>query len=307
VFEARVASRERPRSGAGPVRGVPELLLLAAAAVWGFTFPLVKDALRHIGPLELLTIRFAIATAVLCVIWPRAAREALRTGRTAGLIAGGLLAVGHIFQTTGLERTLSTNAGFITGLYVVFTPLFAAIVLRRRPEGLVMFGVVVTIVGLAFMSLRLVAGHVIVSRGDLLVLGCAVAYGGQIVAIAKYAPGMDVRVLLIQQMAVTTVVLGILMPTQPIVAPTGGVVWNALLATALGSSVFGIGVQTWGQQHVAPTRAAVIFAMEAPFAALFAHVLAHERLAARAWLGAGLIGVGMVIVAVRRPPLPHDA
>jgi drug/metabolite transporter (DMT)-like permease len=218
-----------------------------------------------------------------------------------------LLAIGHVFQNVGLQRTLSTNAGFITGLYVVFTPLFAAVVLRRRPSPLVIFGVVLTMAGLGFMSLQFVNGHPSVNSGDLLVLGCAVAYGGQIVAIAKYAPEMDIRVLLIQQLAVTAVALGVVMPLQPITAPTGGVVWNALLATALGSSVFGIGVQTWGQTRVSPTRAAVIFASEAPFAALFAHILAHERLGGRAWIGAALIGVGMVVVAVRRPPLPHDA
>jgi drug/metabolite transporter (DMT)-like permease len=118
---------------------------------------------------------------------------------------------------------------------------------------------------------------------------------------------MDARVLLIQQLAVTAIALTVVMPAQRIVAPTGWVVWNALLATAIGSSVFGIGVQTWGQSRVSPTRAAVIFASEAPFAALFAHILAHERLGGRAWIGAAFIGVGMVIVAVRRPPLPHDA
>src|SRR5438477_7551329 len=206
---------------------VVELILLSAAAVWGFTFPLVKDALHHISPLEFLALRFAIATVVLCAIWPRAARDALRTGRKAGLIAGGLLAVGHIFQNIGLEHTLSTNAGFITGLYVVFTPLFAALLLRRRPEFVVLLGVVLTVGGLGFMSLHFVGGHLDVSEGDLLVLGCAIAYGGQIVAIARYAPEMDARVLLIQQIAVTTVALGVLMPLQPIVVPSGGAVWNA--------------------------------------------------------------------------------
>jgi drug/metabolite transporter (DMT)-like permease len=298
------------RTVKAPARGghlFVEAALLTAAAVWGFTFPLVKDALHHVSPLEFLSLRFVIATAVLAAIWPRAAREALRTGRKAGLIAGGLLAIGHVFQNVGLEHTLSTNAGFITGLYVVFTPLFAAIVLRRRPAPLVVAGVVVTMTGLGFMSLRVVNGRPSIGTGDLLVLGCAVAYGGQIVAIARYAPGMDVRVLLIQQLAVAAAALTLAMPAQRIVAPAGWVVWTALLATAFGSSVFGIGVQTWGQTRVSPTRAAVIFATEAPFAALFAHVLAHEQLARRAWIGAALIGIGMVVVAVKRPPLPHDA
>lgn len=277
-----------------------ESALVAAAAIWGFTFPLVKDALDHISTLEFLAVRFTLATVVLVVLWPGAAVQALRTGRRAGLIAGGLLALGHVFQTFGLERTLSTNAGFITGLYVVFTPIFAAAVLRRRPSVDVLVAVGLTVLGLGLLSLRLDGGPTI-NSGDALVFGCAVAYGGQIVAIARYAPEMDARVLLIQQLAVTAVVMAAVMPLQPMVVPRGGAVWNALLATALGSSAFGIGVQTWAQKLVSPSRAAVIFASEAPFAALFAHVLADERLSGRAWLGAVLIFAGMVVVAVRRP------
>lgn len=283
-----------------------ELSLVGAAAIWGFTFPLVKDALNVVDPFEFLAIRFAIATVVLTLIWPRAARDALRKGLRGGLIAGALLAVGHAFQTAGLELTRSTNAGFITGLYVVFTPLIAWIFLRRRVSALVVLGVVLTTAGLAFMSLRVTGDGVSINTGDLLVLGCAVAYGGQIVAVGRYAPESDARVLLIQQIAITAVLMALLVPTQPVHAPTGGVVWNALLATALGSSVFGIGVQTWAQKRVSPTRAAVIYAAEAPFAALFAHILADERLPARAWAGAALILTGMLIVAVRPAPATQE-
>ncbi|MGH2760746.1 MAG: EamA family transporter, partial [Actinomycetota bacterium] len=110
---------------------VPGLSLLTAAAIWGFTFPLVKDALDDIPTFEFLAIRFTIATVVLAAIFPGSARNAVVGGWRAGLTAGLLLALGHAFQTVGLERTLSTNAGFITGLYVVFTPILAAVVLRR--------------------------------------------------------------------------------------------------------------------------------------------------------------------------------
>jgi drug/metabolite transporter (DMT)-like permease len=220
------------------------------------------------------------------------------------LIAGGLLAVGHLFQTTGLELTRSTNAGFITGLYVVFTPILAAIFLRRRISALVVVGVLLATIGLALMSLRIDGGGASINSGDLLVLVCALAYGGQIVAIARFAPSSDPRVLLIQQLAVTCVACAAVMPVQELRLPTGGVVWNALIATALGSSVFGIGVQTWAQRRISPTRAAVIFAGEAPFAALFAHILAGEVLPGQAWAGAALILAGMLVVILRpAPPL----
>lgn len=278
---------------------VPGLALLAAAAVWGITFPLVKDALDDIAVFEFLAIRFAIATAVLAAIRPKAARKVFSSNVKAGLIAGTLLALGHAFQTLGLERTLSTNAGFITGLYVVFTPLFAAVVLRRRPQLVVQFGVLLTAVGLALMSLRFDAGAYTFNTGDLLVLVCAVMYAGQIVTLARYAAESDPFTLTIQQLGVTAVFFALAMPAQEVRPPVTGAVWLALLMTALGSSVFGISVQTWAQRRISPTRAAVIFSMEAPFAALAAFVLADERLTSRAWIGAAMILAGMLIVELK--------
>lgn len=270
--------------------------LLAAAFIWGTTFPLVKDALEEISVFEFLAVRFTIASLVLAVIWRSAARAVFRANVRAGLLAGGLLAAGHAFQTLGLERTLSTNAGFITGLYVVFTPILAAAILRRAPRPSAVVGVVLTTAGLALMSLQFVAGRAVVNVGDLLVLVCAVAYAGQIVTLARYAPTSDTRVLTIQQLGVTALVFAALTPAQEITAPTSAPVWLAILATALGSSVFGIGVQTWAQRRVPPTRAAIIFSMEAPFAALAAFVLADERLSPRAWAGAALILAGVLLV-----------
>ena len=276
------------------------VLLLAAAAVWGITFPLVKDALDDVSPFEFLAIRFTIATLVLCALSPRAAIAAVRgAGLKGGLIAGILLALGHAFQTVGLQHTFSGNAGFITGLYVVFTPLLAALILRRRPPAIVLFGVVLTAAGLGLMSLRLTNGVASFNGGDMLVLVCAVLYAGQIVSLARYSPESDPRVLTIQQLGVTAIFFALVMPAQPITSPSTVAVWLALLTTALGSSVFGISVQTWAQAHVPPTRAAVIFSMEAPFAALAGFVLADERLATRAWIGAALILGGMLIVELR--------
>lgn len=284
-----------------------EILLVAAAAIWGFTFPLVKDALRQIGTFEFLAVRFTIATVVLAVIWPRTVAKLFRSAWRGGLIAGALLAAGHVFQTSGLELTRSTNAGFITGLYVVFTPVIAWLFLRRRVAMPVVAGVALTTIGLALLSLQITDGRPSVNRGDLLVLLCAVAYGGQIVAVGRYSPEMDTRVLLMQQLGITAVAMSLLTPIEPVVLPRGWVVWNALLATALGSSVFGIGVQTWAQRRVSPTRAAVIFAAEAPFAALFAYLLADERLGPRAWVGAVLIFAGMLVVALRPGPAAREA
>lgn len=284
---------------------VPGIALLTAAAIWGFTFPLVKDALDDVPTFEFLAIRFTIATLVLAAIFPRSARTALKTGWRAGLLAGLLLALGHAFQTLGLERTLSTNAGFITGLYVVFTPLIAAVTLRRLPHTAAVIGVVLTTTGLALMSLQFVDGRPSFNVGDLLVLVCAVLYAGQIVTLARYASEFDPIALTLQQLGVTALFFVVASPLESLASPAGSDVWIALLATALGSSVFGISVQTWAQRRISPTRAAVIFSMEAPFAALAAFLLADERLASRAWIGAALILVGMLIVELR-PARPDE-
>ncbi|MEX0873770.1 MAG: DMT family transporter [Actinomycetota bacterium] len=286
---------------------VPASALLLAAAIWGFTFPLVKDALEEVTAFEFLAVRFVLASLVLAAMSPRTAKRALRSGRRAGLIVGLLLAFGHAFQTIGLDLTRSTNAGFITGLYVVFTPVIAAVVLRRRPTRLVIGGVALTTVGLVLLSVQVDAGALSVNLGDFLVLISAIVYGGQIVALGRYAPESDARVLTLQQLAVTAIFFLLLTPTQPMHVPTTWTVWSALLATAIGSTVFGISVQTWAQARISPTRAAVIFSMEAPFAALFAFLLADERLPAYAWVGAALIMTGVLAVQLRPGVATHDA
>ena len=285
---------------------VPAFGLLGAAICWGITFPLVKDALLHISVFEFLAIRFAIAAVVLSAIQPRKAREALRTGRRGALIVGGLLALGHFFQTLGLHITRSTNAGFITGLYVVFTPLIAAVIWRKLPHGLVALGVVLTTIGLALLSLKFGPGGVSANFGDFLVLLCAVTYGGQIVSLGYFAKNSDPIVLSIQQFAVVAVFFAVLVPAQPITSPTGGSVWIGILATALGSSVFGISVQTWAQRRVSPTRASVIMSSEAVWAAVAAFILAGERLPGRAWFGAALILAGMLVVELRPQPVGEE-
>lgn len=276
----------------------PALALLLAAAIWGFTFPLVKDALRDIGTFQFLALRFGIATVVYVLVWPRLARKALRIG-VGGLLCGGLLAAGHVFQTAGLDLTRSTNAGFITGLYVVFTPIIATIFLRRHLSRVVLVGVVITTAGLALMSVQLEGGRIGVNAGDLLVLVSAVAYGGQIVAVARWAPGMDARILTLQQFAVTFVACALLVPAEEYRPASTSAIWIALVVTAIGSSVYGIGVQVWAQKRISPTRAAVIYSMEAPFAALAAYLLASERLPSRAWIGAALILGGMLVVELK--------
>ena len=285
-------------------RFAPEGALVFAAFLYGSTFVIVQDALDDITPFGYLVIRFATGVLALAPFAVLALRRMSPATRRllwrAGAISGALLFVSYATQTVGLQYTESSTSAFITGLYVVFTPLLAASFLRRRPTSLVMMGVVLTTLGLGLMSLQISEGGVVtVNLGDMLILLCAVSYAGQIVAVSRWAPDMDARVLTLQQFVVTFVIAGLLTTTEDVAMPSTNVVWIALGATVIGSSVYGIGVQVWAQQRISPTRAAVIYSMEAPFAALAGFLLADERFPARAWAGAALILTGMLIVEVR--------
>ena len=161
--------------------------LIAVTAVWGVTFVQVKDAVALYPLFAFLAVRFAIASLVLAVPAAGRMRSLGRRGWVAGVALGLLLATGYGLQTAGLERTTVSNAGFITGLYVVFTPLLALLLFRTRVGGAVWLGVALAVAGLAMLS-GVGAGDPV---GDLLVLAGSAAYSVQIVLMERYAPRYD--------------------------------------------------------------------------------------------------------------------
>jgi drug/metabolite transporter (DMT)-like permease len=208
-----------------------------------------------------------------------------------------------VFQTLGLERTSSSNAGFITGLFVVITPLLGAFVLRQRIGPLAWAAAAVSAAGLYLLS-----GTEGLNSGDGLVLLCAVAFSGHILATARAATAHDAGALLAVQLTVCglfcLVVAG---AAGDLEAPRGGEVWSALAVTALVASALGFFVQTYAQRHAPPARTALILASEPAFAGLFGYLLNDERLSALAWSGAALIMVAIVAVEIAprlRPPRP---
>src|SRR5215218_6703317 len=150
----------------------PLAVLVLVAAVWGITFVQIKDALELYPLFAFLAVRFAIALAVLAVPAARRVRSLGRDGAVAGLLLGGLLAAGYAFQTAGLERTTVSAAGFVTGMYVVLTPVFGLLLFRTRVDVAVWAGVGLAVAGLAMLS-GVESGSV---AGDLLVLAGAASY-----------------------------------------------------------------------------------------------------------------------------------
>lgn len=289
-----MASVGRSREGAWATVG-----LVVATVFWGSTFVVVKDAIASVPPFEFLAIRFAVATLALWLFWRPRVRHLLGP---APLLVGGALAAAFGLQTWGLVYTGATNAAFITGLYVVFTPLLGAVLLRRLPGVRIVVAVALATAGLGLLTLRASVGFTL---GDLLVLLCAAAWAVQIVLLGRFAPTSDVRTLAVGQLAVATMIFAALVPTDALVAPSGTGVWFAVGLTALGATAFGFAVQTWAQRHLSANRTAVVLTMEPVFGAVFGIAIAGERLGPVRWLGAALIltaiGVTELRASLRRP------
>jgi drug/metabolite transporter (DMT)-like permease len=275
------------------------LALVGVTAVWGATFVVVRDAVAAIPPFTFIAYRFLAAAALLAVVRPRALARRQPGLVAAGVVAGVALFAGYGFQTVGLQYTTASNAGFITGMAVVLTPLFAAVVLRERPGLGPALGAALAFAGLALLSLQ----RLEVRRGDALVLGCAVAFAAHILLLGRFAPRYpSYQLAVIQLGTVGVLALGWAGVTGDLVAPAGTQVWLALAVTAVLASAAGFLIQTRAQREVSPTKTAVILTMEPVFAGLFGFLLAGERLGARGWAGAFCILVGMLAAELGRPP-----
>jgi len=270
---------------------MPALLaLVAVTVVWGLTFVQVKDAVAVYPVMPFLALRFLIATLVLLPFGFRRAKTIGRSGVAAALVAGGLLAAGYTLQTFGLERTSVSSAGFITGTYVVLTPILAYACFRLRVGAAAWVGV-----GLATVGLAMLAGvHGGSPAGDLLVLGAAAVYALQIVLMERYAPRYDAFGFTLVEMLVTFAVLGVLaVPTAAV--PRGSTVWGALIVTGVFASALGFLLQTWVQRATSATRTAVVFALEPVWAAIFGFTLAGDRLGPVGWAGCAVIMGGILV------------
>lgn len=272
---------------------MPALLaLVAVTAVWGYTFVPMKDAVAVYPLFAFLAVRFLIAAVVLAVPAAPRLRSLGRGGALAGTGLGLLLALGYWLQTAGLERTTVSNAGFITGLYVVFTPLLGLLLFRARVGRAVGLGVALALAGLALLS-GVGAGDAV---GDLLVLLGSAAYSLQIALMERYAPRYDPLAFTQAEMlaafagfAVVTVAVG------DVELPRGGTVWAALLVTGIFASALGFLVQTWAQRRLSAARTALAFAMEPVWAGIFGFWLAGDRLGAFGWAGCVLIMAGIAV------------
>jgi len=272
---------------------VPALVaLIFVTAVWGVTFVQVKDAVALYPLFAFLALRFAIATLTLAPPGVRRLHSLGRAGWAAGAFAGALLGAGYALQTAGLERTSVSSTGFITGMYVVLTPLLALVLFRSRVGVSAWIGV-----GLATAGLALLAGiHGGSVVGDLLVLAGSAVYSLQIVLMERYAPRYDAIAFTLVEMVTSFLgLLAIALALGQLHVPHGWTVWGALLVTGVFASALAFLAQTWAQRRATATQTALAFSLEPVWAAFLGLTLAGDRLAPVGWLGCAVIMAGIVV------------
>jgi drug/metabolite transporter (DMT)-like permease len=239
-----------------------------------------------------LALRFVLATLVLAAPGARRVASLQRTGVGAATVLGLLLASGYALQTAGLQRTTVSGTGFVTGMYVVLTPLIALAVFRTRIGAAAWAGVAVSTAGLAMLA-GIHAGSAV---GDLLVLAAAAVYSLQIVLMERYAPRYDALAFTLVEMAAAAAgLLVVALGRGDLSVPHGGTVWGALLVTGIFASALAYLVQTWAQRRTSATRTALAFTMEPVFAALFGYTLDGDRLGALGWAGCAAIMGGILL------------
>ncbi len=282
--------------------------LLAMTAAWGSTFFMIKDIVTRIAVPDLLAVRFTIAAVALALLAHRRiqlSRNTLRRGALLGLLYG----VAQILQTAGLAHTSASVSGFITGLYVVMTPLLGALILRTRIRPLTWLAVGLATAGLGVLSLNGFA----VGYGELLTLISAAVYAGHIVALGRLSePGQALSLSVVQLAVIALLCTGAaLWPDAStgavgIQLPSGSADWAVVIYLALVAGALTMVLQVWAQARVEPTRAAVIMAMEPVWAAGFAVALGGESITLRMIIG-GLAILGAMYLVELAPRLRSRA
>jgi len=275
--------------------GLADITLLGVSMIWGGTFPLIKVALQDVSPYVFLFLRFLIASIILVAVFRKEMVSTSREALQSGLLIGAFIFIGYMTQTVGLKYTTASKSGFITGLYVVFTPILSYPILRITLPRKRILAVLLAFTGLFLLSeIDLVSLNM--NYGDFLTLVCAVAFAFSVVLISKYAREFNPSVLATTQ-TITTWILCTLSWAilEPPLIPKSGTAWVAIFITAVFATSLAFLAQNYAQKHTTATKAAIIFTAEPVFALIISSATLGETLSQKGILGAALIIAGMLL------------
>jgi len=270
------------------------------ALIWGATFVIVKSALQDVSPLFFLTARFSLATLCMSPLLAKALRRAnasaLRRGLRGGAVSGVFLWLGYVLQTAGLRYTTPGRSAFLTGLYIVLVPVFSAALNRKRPQAGELAGLALAASGMLALTAPAMDSPFLINRGDLLTIGCAIAFALQVVAVGYFSQPEVFELVAFGQIASTALLSAVCLPLERLRLAWTPRVLFAILITGVLATAVAFALQTWAQQRTPPTRTALIFALEPVFALATAVVLSGERLTLAASTGCLLILAGILFV-----------
>ena len=271
--------------------------MLGITAIWGWTFVVVQDAVNRMPVMDFLAIRFSIAAAAMFILKPRCLAGMNRTGYRHGVLLGIPLGLAYILQTYGLLHTSASVSAFITGMFMVLTPVLTWVLLRRRTTVIVWLAVAVATVGLGLLSLR---GWSL-GFGEVLTLGCALCFALQLVGLGEWSGRYDVYGLATLQVTTAAIIMLVASIQGGMELPPDGSVWGAVLITSVLATSFAFYVQTWVQSLISPAQTSIILTMEPVFAGIFGVLLAGNILSVRFLLGAACVLVAMLISGSNNP------
>jgi drug/metabolite transporter (DMT)-like permease len=273
-------------------RNLLYLAMLATAAVWGGSFVLMKDAIVQQDVYSFLSTRFVLAALLMIAYRPTVFRGLSSRFIKQGVLAGVLLSGGYIFQTLGLAKTTVSNTGFITGMYLVFTPLISLIILKRKVLLVQWFAVAIAMIGLIFISYNGIS----IGTGEILVLISALAFGAHFVALGEWSNGKNTYALTLIQILTVSAIATVCAFINGFEVPPSASVWQAIAFTAVFATFLAFLVQTKAQSVMSATVASVLLAMETPFAVVLGVLILNDPLTLRIIVGGSLVMIAMGVV-----------
>ena len=279
------------------------LLLILATFFWGATFVQIKDALQQVTPFTFNAIRMIVGAVALVLIYRKHLAKVPAATLKVSVLLGALLWGGYSFQTKGLVYTTPSKSAFVTGVSIVLVPVFLALFWRRSINRRTVLGIALAMVGLYLLTVPAGAGAFglgEVNFGDLLTLGCAVVFGFQIIVVGRVMMHHRFEHIGPLQIVAAATLMTLTAPFMEHPA----IVWSprviaAILVTGLLCTAAAFTIQAWAQQFLPPTHTALIFLMEQVFAWLTSFIVLHERLGARATVGALLILAGILVAELK--------
>ncbi len=271
---------------------IAELGLLYASAIWGTTFFIVKNTLQYIDPVVLCSYRFLLAALIL-MFFLIYNHQPLFSNLKEGVILGIFLWLIYISQTIGLVFTTASNAAFITGLFIVFIPIFLFIFFKKKPNLKSLLAIAIALCGLNFLT----GGLTHANKGDIITLITAFAYALHVLFADKYVKNnVNPYTLCFQQFLFVSILsfLTAFFFRLPFSIAKTSVVWIILFLTIF-PTLSAFVIQLVAQKNTAPIKVSLIFALEPVFGAIFAWTLGGETFIITKAVGGLLIFLSLIV------------